>query len=170
MPVYDLDPNNGLEFYPRYWEEPVANGSSGYNYQEWVKGNRFTAATHVYDDTRVQPKPEQPLDLSGRFRTISDPGGMTLFAAAHLHGSVPNTSGRTRLSIDFRSVNIDDVAARRGALNVDSECTGTTLGDFLRCSDLTHVPDELLRAYDEDPTGPVLGLAATATAEVGSSA
>lgn len=154
MPVYELA-DNGLEFYPRYWSEPVANGSAGYNYQEWVENNRFNAAVHVYGDTRVQPRPEQPLDLSGAFRVVSEPGGVTLFAAAQLHGSVPNASGRTRLSIDFRTVHLDDVAARRGAPNIDSECTGTTMGDYLRCSDLTHVPEDLIREYERDATGPL---------------
>jgi hypothetical protein len=46
-------------------------------------------------------------------------------------------------------VNIDDVRARRGAENVDADCTGTTLRDFMRCSDLDAMPEELALAYDE---------------------
>jgi hypothetical protein len=63
-----------------------------------------------------------------------------------LHTTVPNTSGRTRFSIDFRVVNRADVEAGVGAANVDSECTGTTLGDFLRGTDLTPLPTELVNA------------------------
>jgi hypothetical protein len=63
---------------------------------------------------------------------------------------VPNTSGRTRFSIDFRTVNLDDAQARRGAPNLDSECTGTTMRDYLRASDLTHVPEEVVAMYDDD--------------------
>jgi hypothetical protein len=62
---------------------------------------------------------------------------------------VPNTSGRTRLSIDFRTVHADDLAARRGAPNLDSHCTGTTIGDYLRVTDLSHVPPEIAALYED---------------------
>ena len=39
---------------------------------------------------------------------------MMLFSGNQLHSTVPNTSGRTRFSIDFRTVNIDDVQSRVG--------------------------------------------------------
>jgi len=75
-----------------------------------------------------------------------------LFSAAQMHSSVPNKSGRTRFSIDFRTVNIDDVIAHRGAPNVDSQCTGTTMGDYLRGTDLAHVPEELFSGYEVQPS------------------
>lgn len=53
-----------------------------------------------------------------------------------------------RFSIDLRTVHVGDVAERRGARNVDSQCTGTTMGDYLRVSDLAHVPEELIAVYD----------------------
>jgi hypothetical protein len=73
---------------------------------------------------------------------------MMVFSGNQLHSSVPNSSGRTRFSIDFRVVDIDDVAAGRGSVNVDSECSGTTLRDFVRASDLAPMPEELAAAYD----------------------
>jgi hypothetical protein len=41
--------------------------------------------------------------------------------------------------------------SRGGAHNIDSACTGTSLGDFLRASDLTHIPEEWIAAYDTPP-------------------
>jgi hypothetical protein len=82
---------------------------------------------------------------------ITPPGGVLLFSGAQLHSTVPNTSGRTRFSIDFRAVNIRDVQARTGARNVDSACTGTTLGDFLRATDLEPLPADLIESYDTVP-------------------
>jgi hypothetical protein len=41
------------------------------------------------------------------------------------------------------------VVTKAGALNVDSECTGTTLRDFLRGSDLVRLPEEIATLYDE---------------------
>ena len=62
---------------------------------------------------------------------------------------MPNTSGLARYSIDFRTVHKGDAAARRGAANLDSRCTGTTMRDYLRASDLARPPDEIVRSYDD---------------------
>ena len=67
-----------------------------------------------------------------------------------MHSSVPNTSGKTRFSIDFRVVNLDDVAGRKGAPRVDEECTGTTMRDYLRASDLSHITADLVSLYDDE--------------------
>ena len=151
MPIYPIVPENAMAFHPRYWSHGVKNGSAGYNYQEWNRTSRQNAAQFIKQDTRVQPKPEEPMELDPQIRVIAPPGGVLLFSAAQMHSSVPNTSGRTRFSIDFRTVNLDDVAARRGAPNVDSRCTGTCMGDYLRGTDLAHVPDEYLSLYETQP-------------------
>jgi hypothetical protein len=151
MPIYPIVPENAMAFHPRYWSRGVKNGSAGYNYQEWNRTSRQTAAQFIKQDTRVQPKPEEPMELDPQIRVIAPPGGVLLFSAAQMHSSVPNTSGRTRFSIDFRTVNLDDVAARRGAPNVDSRCTGTSMGDYLRGTDLTHVPEEYFSMYETQP-------------------
>jgi hypothetical protein len=151
MPIYPIVPENAMAFHPRYWSHGVKNGSAGYNYQEWNRTSRQNAAQFIKQDTRVQPKPEEPMELDPQIRVIAPPGGVLLFSAAQMHSSVPNTSGRTRFSIDFRTVNLDDVAARRGAPNVDSRCTGTCLGDYLRGTDLTHVPEEYFALYETQP-------------------
>jgi hypothetical protein len=76
-------------------------------------------------------------------------GGVIVFSRAQMHSSVPNTSGETRFSIDFRTVHLDDVAGRVGAPNVDSHCTGTTMRDYLRMRDHARVPDDLVAMYDD---------------------
>jgi hypothetical protein len=158
FPVYEIEPSNGMAFHPRYWSQGVANSSRIYNYAEWNAKGRQEAAKHVYSDTRPQPHAEETLELDPQIRLVPPPGGMIMFSGAQLHSTVPNTSGKTRFSIDFRLVNLDDVAGRRGAPNVDSQCTGTTLRDYLRGTDLTHIPDDLVAAYDTparpDQAGP----------------
>lgn len=148
LPIYDIQPSNAMAFHPRYWSQHVRNGSREYNYDEWNRTSRQEAAKHVTSDTRKQPKPEEPLELDPQVRLLPPVGGIILFSAAQLHSTVPNDSGRTRFSIDFRTVHHDDVAARRGARNIDSECTGTTLGDYLRGTDLARLPEDLRRSYD----------------------
>jgi hypothetical protein len=71
-----------------------------------------------------------------------------IFSGNQLHSTVPNTSGQTRFSIDFRTVNIGDVRTRREAPNVDSECTGTSLRDFLRVRDLHRMPEDVALDYE----------------------
>ena len=148
MPIYPLSADNCMAFHPRYWTQPVKNGSSQYNYQKWNQESRLNAAKHVKADTRVQPKPEEPVELDPQVRVVCDVGGVFLFSAAHLHSTVPNTSGQARYSIDFRTVHLNDVRTRSGAPNIDSACTGTTMGDYLRGTDFSHIPDEALALYD----------------------
>jgi hypothetical protein len=151
MPIYPVVPENAMAFHPRYWSQPVRNGSADYNYQEWNRTSRQNAAQFIKEDTRKQPKPEEPMELDPQVRIIAPPGGILLFSAAHMHSSVPNNSGKTRFSIDFRTVNVDDVAARYGAPNVDSACTGTTMGDYLRGTDLSCIPQEFFAMYEAQP-------------------
>ena len=75
------------------------------------------------------------MQLDPQVRVVPEVGGVMLFSGNQLHSTVPNTSGLTRFSIDFRTVDIDDVQSRREAPNFDSECTGTSLRDFLRAGD-----------------------------------
>jgi hypothetical protein len=147
IPVYEIESENSLAFHARYWSEQVPNSSREYNYDAWVNTSRVSAAQHVKKDTRKQPMPEIEIDLNPQTRIITTVGGVIIFSAAQLHSSVPNTSNRTRISIDFRTVHLEDLAARRGAPNLDSECTGTTMRDYLRGTDLAHVPDEIIALY-----------------------
>ena len=70
-----------------------------------------------------------------------------LFSAAQLHSSIPNQTGVTRFSIDFRVVNLPDLRAKRGARNVDSKCTGSAINDYLQGSSLAHVPADVQAMY-----------------------
>jgi hypothetical protein len=150
LPIYDVTPENVMAFHSRYWSDPIKNGSADFNYYEWNKKQRGDTAKHVKKDTRKQPKPEEDVELDPQVRVVTPPGGVLVFSAAHLHSTVPNTSGRTRFSIDFRTVNLDDLEARRSAPNVDSECTGTTMREYLRVTDLEHVPDDVVKMYDDE--------------------
>ena len=151
FPIYDVEPDNVMAFHPRYWSQPVKNGSSGYNYYEWNKENRKNAAQHIKKDTRKQPHAEEPMEIDPQVRIVAQPGGVMIFSGAQMHSTVPNTSGSTRFSIDFRTVHLDDVVAKRGAPNVDSACTGTTMRDYLRGDDFARIPEDIVALYDGKP-------------------
>jgi hypothetical protein len=156
LPIFELESGRSMAFHPRYWNTPVRNSSNTYNYAEWNRTSRFNASQHVKQDTRVQPKSEEPIDLDPQIRVITPVGGILVFSAGQMHSTVPNATGRTRFSIDFRTVHLDDVVAFRGAPNVDSGCTGTTLNDYLRASDLSHLPDSLVAMYEPGPGAKVV--------------
>jgi len=89
-------------------------------------------------------------------RFVVPPGGVIVFSGAQLHSTVANTTDWVRWSIDFRTINIDDVVSKRGAPNTDSASTGTSLRDFLRVADFARIPEEIVAAYDDDvPAGGV---------------
>jgi hypothetical protein len=150
MPIYPLNSENCMAFHPKWWSEPVKNSSNGYNYAKWNRESRHSAAQHIKMDTRVQPKPEEVVELEPQIRLMCEVGSPFLFSAAHLHSTVPNTSSQIRYSIDFRTVHLDDVWKRSGAHNVDAACTGTTMRDYLRGSDLAHMPKEAIVLYEDD--------------------
>jgi hypothetical protein len=158
MPVFPFTAESSFAFHLRYWAEPVANSSNEYNHYEWNRVGRANAATHLKVDNRRQPKPLQPLTLEPDVRVVCPPGGLILFSGAHLHSTVPNTSGRSRFSIDFRTAHLDELSTRGGAPAIDRHCTGTTLFELRRASDLSQVPDDIIRLYDPDPPADREGL------------
>jgi hypothetical protein len=152
LPVYAIESENSMAFHLQYFDTPVRNSSGGYDYEEWNKTGRQQAAKQVTKETRKQPQPEEPLELDPDVRVVTPPGGTLIFSAAQLHSTVPNTTSRTRFSIDFRTVNLDDLIEGVAAPNLDSECTGTTLRDFLRASDLEPLPEDVIARYDKRST------------------
>ena len=151
LPVYPFESESSFAFHQKYWNEPVPNSSNEYNHYEWNKTGRANASKEVKTDTRKQPKPTGPLELEPEFRVVCPPGGLILFSGAHLHSTVPNSSGRSRFSIDFRTAHLDELASMGGAPSIDRHCTGTTLFELRRASDLAPVPEEIIRLYDPNP-------------------
>ena len=153
LPIYEIESDNAMAFHPKYWSQPVQNSSSEYNYYVWNKLHRGeSVAKLIKSDPRPLPRATEGIALDPQNRLICPVGGIILFSAAQMHSSVPNTSGKTRFSIDFRTVHADDAAAKRGAPNLDAACTGTVMRDFLNGADLSRVPDKIIALYDDEST------------------
>ncbi len=166
LPIYPIRSESSMAFHPNYWTRPVSNGSEDFNYYEYNATGRKEAAKHITTDVRKQPGPREPMDLENEFRLVCPVGGVILFAAAHMHSTVPNTAGRTRFSIDFRTVSLSDLKDGRGAPNVDTVSQGTSLRDFRRGSDGAPMPADVVARYDsgDKPTGAVLVFEPTVSA------
>lgn len=154
LPIYDIQSENAMAFHPQYWSRGIRNSSSEYNYYVWNKRHRGAhVAQLVGGDPRPVPHAIEEMDMDPQIRLICPVGGIILFSAAQMHSSVPNTSGVTRFSIDFRTIHLDDAESKRGAPNVDSSCTGTVLRDFLNGADLSGVPDKVVALHDDGSLG-----------------
>jgi hypothetical protein len=149
FPVYCIEPENGLAMYPDAFAASLSNSSETYNYYRWNLESRAVAATMVGEDNRVQPRLIGATNLGCEFRVVIPVGGMLAFSAQQLHATVPNSTKVTRFSIDFRTVHAGDLEAGIGAPRSDSACTGTTLRDFRRATDLAPLPSHLIDRYDD---------------------
>ncbi len=146
LPVYEIEANNGMAFHPHYWDTPLKNSSGDFNYQHWVD-QRGLAKLQVRNETRELSKPLEPMGCDAQFRIVTQPGGVTIFSGSQMHSTVPNITDRTRLSIDFRTIHLGDMLADHGAPNIDDASTGSSLGDYMRVSDLEQVPEKIVTGH-----------------------
>ncbi len=150
FPIYEMDPNNGMAFYPRQFASALPNSSETYNYYRWNRENRASASQQIGTDTRVQPRLTADVDLGPEVRVATPVGSIIMFSGQQLHATVENRTEVTRFSIDFRTVHRGDLENGRGAPRIDSACTGTSLRDFLSCVDLLPLSPDVIKRYDDD--------------------
>jgi hypothetical protein len=148
MPLYPIESESSMAVFSKYWHTAVANDSSKFNYYDWNR-ERKTATKLTGKDNRFQPHPQEPIEMEPHLRIVCQPGGLIVFSGAQLHATIPNTSRRTRFSIDFRTVHIGDLEAGRAAQNVDSSPQGTSLRDFMRGTDRAHLPSTVVARYED---------------------
>ena len=155
LPVFAARPDNSMSFDLASFARPVANDSDRFDYYRNNAARRTTAA-QVTREVQVRPgaldhHPEQELVV------LPAPGAVLLFSGAQLHTSIPNSSGRSRYSIDFRTVDARDVLAGRGAPMVDVRCTGTAIRDFRNVADGSCFDEETITdLFGPTPAGATL--------------
>lgn len=158
IPIWSITETNTMCFYPAYFDQAVPNDSHRYNYYSHNAKNRGShVAKMTKQDARAMPAPTEPIDKSSELRVVAPVGSLLLFAGAQLHASVPNTSGVTRFSVDFRTVNRTDLRSKQGAPMVDVACGGTAIRDYRQLGTLDRLPEEVVSLYhDEDVEGGAL--------------
>jgi hypothetical protein len=130
--IRPLSADRTIAFYPGYWSRPIANTSADWDLDEiraLRKGGKLD------EDIPIVPEPSEPVDTSSELRLVIDPGDLLCFSGAHLHASVPNVSDRTRVSVELRTVNLDDLTQGRGAPDLDGHAP--------------HVPLEWFRSMED---------------------
>jgi hypothetical protein len=131
--LHDTTPEETFHFYPGYFDRPAANDSGDFDYDRWSRDRRsLRVGWQDAEASRRALYPTCTADLSDA-RALSfacRTGEILVFAGAQLHQTRRNETGRTRFSVDFRTVHLADHAAGLGAPNADNRSTGSALPDY----------------------------------------
>jgi hypothetical protein len=147
MPIYDGLNENSMSIYPEYWKKAIINSSEIHDYDEWCNEGRKLAGTLINYDNRKHPLPLETVNDTTETRFVLAASEILAFSGAHLHATAPNTSGKTRFSIDFRTIHIEDTKNKRGAKNIDTKSSGTTLFDFLKVEDFEKINKDVINSF-----------------------
>lgn len=126
IPLHPLPRAQSFGFFPQHFGVEIPNDSGDFDHAQ------FMAAVGWQGRARAEQPPVYPTtplalgdDEAVRFEL--DEGAVLLFSAAHLHRTMPNNTGLTRFSVDFRLVCLDDLRAGRGAPDPDNASRGDAM-------------------------------------------
>jgi hypothetical protein len=129
MPLYDVTEEETFAFYGEYFDAPVENCSSLFNYDDMLAQTGWQGTkggTYPW-------YPAAPENLVARRKGFSASAGeIILFSAAQLHGTCKAATGFTRWSLDFRTVHLGDLDSGTGAPNVDNGSLPLAAAKYLR--------------------------------------
>lgn len=140
--VKDTSEDECFAFYPDCYGRPIKNSSALFDYGDWLA----LGGWQVPNERKVYPTVEEEV-RSPRFKVPCREAEGLLFSGSQLHGTTGHDAGRTRFSLEVRTVHIDDVLPLFARRNLDNRSRGTTLGDYFRGSDFAPFPEELRREY-----------------------
>ncbi|MBP9885991.1 MAG: phytanoyl-CoA dioxygenase family protein [Leptospiraceae bacterium] len=132
VPIFDVTEEDTFAFYPDYFSKPVKNNSNEFDYDLWNSFGGYQSVTS--NESKVFPELQEKLDLSSTLKIPCRAGDLLLFSASHLHGTTPNTTNKTRFSVDFRTVDLEDLG-KSGAPNVDNFSKGSIIQDMILATD-----------------------------------
>jgi len=128
IPIFDVTQEDTFAFYPDYFSKPVKNNSNEFDYDRWNSFGGYQSSTP--NESRVFPELQEKLDLSNTLKIPCNAGDLLLFSASHLHGTTPNRTNQTRFSVDFRTVDLENLG-KATAPNVDNLSKGSMIRDMI---------------------------------------
>jgi hypothetical protein len=162
LPIFPVRDDNAMAFDLKSFDRAVPNSSDGFDYYE-NNASRRTTATQVTRERQARPGALNH-QAAQELIILPAPGEVLLFSGAQLHTSIPNTSGRARFSVDFRTVDVGDLMAGRGAPLVDVHCTGTSIRDFINVADESSFDEEtVVKLFGAPPADAILVFGAPET-------
>jgi hypothetical protein len=135
IPLHDVTEEETFVFYPDWFERPVSNNSEEFDHDRWTKQgpdlrigwqNRDHGRSHLYPGHVGELVPGREVGFSAKA------GQVLLFSGSHFHQTRKNDTGRTRFSLDFRTVDLVDHREGIGAPNVDNRSTGSAVADYVQ--------------------------------------
>ena len=135
IPLDDLAEHETFVFYPDRFAAAVDNDSEVFDYGDWVRDGWELKIGWQKLSAGIEARyPRAALGVDGgRAIGFSCRAGENLvFSGAHFHATLPQATGRTRYSLDFRIVDLDDHAAGLGAPNIDNRSRGSALRDYVQ--------------------------------------
>ncbi|MDQ3367671.1 MAG: phytanoyl-CoA dioxygenase family protein, partial [Myxococcota bacterium] len=134
IPLDDLAADETFVFYPERFAAPVANDSEIFDYAAWVRDGWQLKIGWQQLAAGVEaryPRAAVGADGGAAVGFSCRAGDNLVFSGAQFHATLPQATGRTRFSLDFRIVDLDDHAAGLGAPDVDNRSRGSALVDYV---------------------------------------
>ena len=139
-PIYPITADRTMQMFPDLWDRPLKNTSGAFDLLEVIETQRTNGRRQKSPDDHIPHLAEDGIQSTAQ-PVIIEPGDIIAFSGAHAHGSVPNATDTTRLSLETRTVAIDDMRAGRGAPNLDGHAKWMAPGWFRRISDRVALND-----------------------------
>jgi len=129
-PVWPVIEGRTMIMFPDYWERPIDNDTAGWSYQEFRRRKAEDPNTNypMLPTCRAEPDPATGVPV------LVEPGDIVAFSGAHLHASMPNRTGLTRISTETRTVSLHDLQSGRKAPNIDGAAEGIRYNWFNQVS------------------------------------
>jgi hypothetical protein len=132
-PVFPLAAGRTMAFFPALWDVPLPNDSRQFDMAEAMKRVREAKPDLRAGD--MLPQLLDSVDAQLARPVTIEPGTIIAFSAQHAHAGVMNHTDLTRISLDTRTLWIEDWVAGRGAPNIDGRAPLMAPGMFHRISD-----------------------------------
>jgi len=141
-PLYPLEPQRSITFYPDYWRRPLANTTDSWTFEKFL-ASRARSEVERAADYPSAPWPTEAVDESNAIQILLEPGDILSFASAHLHASAINTTNFTRFSVEMRTIGLTDIETGHTAPNVDNAAQQPMYNWFRMIEDETPLSSKL---------------------------
>jgi hypothetical protein len=108
-------------FWPGFWGVAVANDSERFDLAEWAANGGWQVPSPAKAYPTVLEEVGPPVQF------VVPAAGSLVFGGSHLHGPVGHSTGRTRFSLEIRTVRLDRLDRVQC---VDDRSRGSTLGEY----------------------------------------
>jgi hypothetical protein len=127
-PVFPITADRTFGLYPSLWDRALPNDSATFDMPQLMQ--RLRDGRDRVELSELIPSLTAELPPSQCVPVVIEPGEIIAFSAQHAHCGIPNRTGRTRISLDTRTIRLSDYTAGRGAPNVDGRALWAAPGMF----------------------------------------